>query len=159
MPQEIERKFLVKGESWRKPARGQRYRQGYLSTHPDRAVRVRVGGEQAFLTIKGRTKGATRLEFEYAILLAEANDMLDALCERPLIDKTRYEIEYGGLKWEVDEFHGENHGLVLAEVELEHEDQQIAKPDWLGEEVTHDPRYYNANLIKQPYSTWTAARE
>jgi len=153
MAQEIERKFLVTGEAWRQ-VDGTLYRQGYLNTTKERTVRVRRKGHQAFLTIKGETVGATRLEFEYEIPSDDADQMLDELCERPLIEKKRYKIEHQGLIWEVDEFFGENEGLILAEVELAHEDQAIPKPSWIGTEVTDDPRYFNANLVNHPYRQW-----
>ena len=153
MGREIERKFLVIGESWKKPGAGVLYRQGYLSTHKERVVRVRTMGDKAALTIKGVTVGASRLEFEYEITLDDAGQLLD-LCEKPLIEKTRYRIEHAGLVWEVDEFHGVNEGLVVAECELEAEDQEIEKPDWVGDEVTGDPRYYNANLVARPFTIW-----
>ena len=110
-------------------------------------------GERAVLTVKGAAQGAARPEFEYEIPLADAKELL-RLCEKPLIEKTRYRVESGGLVWEVDEFHGVNEGLVVAECELEAEDQAIARPDWVGEEVTDDPRYYNANLVARPYRDW-----
>lgn len=154
MATEIERKFLVKGDEWRKLGKGTVYRQGYLSTVKERVVRVRTIDDKGYLTIKGITTGATRLEFEYEIPVEDANQMLDELCERPLIEKTRYVVEYGGLTWEIDEFAGENQGLILAEVELSSEDQQIELPDWIGEEVTGDPRYFNSNLIKHPFTRW-----
>ncbi len=154
MPREIERKFRVKGEAWRSAAQGTLYRQGYLSAVPERTVRVRIAGQKGFLTVKGSSVGATRLEFEYEIPLADARRLLDELCERPPIEKTRYTIDFGGLTWEVDEFAGENAGLIIAEVEVGDEAQQIQLPEWVGEEVTGDPRYYNANLIRQPYSRW-----
>ena len=117
-------------------------------------MRVRVAGDQGTLTIKGITVGATRREFEYEIPLDEARTILDELCERPLIEKTRHVIEWEGFTWEIDEFSGVNAGLIVAEVELEHEDQAFPRPPWLGEEVTDDARYFNANLIRRPYSTW-----
>ena len=156
MPQEIERKFLVKGEGWRLAARGTPYRQGYLSTVPERSVRVRLIRDKGYLTVKGITVGATRAEYEYEIPAVEAGEMLDNLCERPLIEKTRYRLEHHGLTWEVDEFDGDNAGLIIAEVELDHEDQAITLPDWVGKEVTGDRRYYNASLIADPYSSWTS---
>lgn len=149
---EIERKFLVRGQGWRQ-GQAQRYSQGYLNRAAERTVRVRIAGEQAFLTIKGRSQGASRLEFEYPVPLADAQALLQ-LCEGPLIEKTRYTLEQDGLRWEVDEFHGENAGLVLAEVELASEDQAISRPDWLGEEVTGDERYYNSRLSEQPFGRW-----
>ena len=156
MPVEIERKFLVQGDAWRCLAAGSYYRQGYLSTVAARTVRVRVVGDTGFLTIKGVTVNATRAEYEYVIPVQDAHAMLDGLCERPLIEKTRYRIEHQGLVWEVDEFTGENAGLLLAEVELDSADQAITLPDWVGQEVTGEPRYYNANLIANPFSQWPA---
>lgn len=154
MAQEIERKFLVSSDAWRELASGTNYRQGYLSTVKERTVRVRTIDDKGYLTIKGITVGATRAEYEYEIPADEANELLDNLCERPLIEKTRYKISHGGLTWEVDEFAGNNQGLIVAEVELTAEDQEVALPDWAGEEVTGDPRYFNSNLIANPYSTW-----
>ncbi len=154
MGQEIERKFLVKGDAWRKSASGIRYRQGYLSTAKKRTVRVRVAGESAWLTVKGENQGAVRSEFEYEIPLIDAEQLLDELCKRPLIEKIRYHIPAGQLTWEVDEFFGENAGLIVAEVELYSPEQEIDLPSWVGEEVTEDPRYYNANLIKNPFKDW-----
>ena len=154
MAKEIERKFLVAGEDWRALARGTRYRQGYLSTVKERTVRVRTIDDKGFLTIKGITVGATRSEYEYEIPAADADEMLDELCEQPIIEKIRYEIPLAGVTWEVDEFLGVNDGLIVAEVELQSEDQSFPKPDWIGEEVTDDPKYFNANLIARPFSTW-----
>ena len=153
MGTEIERKFRVKEGAWRE-ANATRYRQGYLSTVKERTVRVRTINDKAYLTIKGITVGASRAEFEYEIPVADAEEMLDNLCEKPLIEKNRYEVDAGTLTWEVDEFFGENQGLVIAEIELQSEDQPFDKPDWVADEVTSDPRYYNANLIKHPYSSW-----
>ena len=147
MNQEIERKFLLKDDSWRSLAKGKKYRQGYLNSVKERIVRVRTIDDKGFLTVKGMVTGATRAEFEYNIPADEAEAMLDDLCENPLIEKNRYKIEFGGLVWEVDEFIGENQGLTMAEVELESEDQSFEKPAWIGEEVTGDPRYFNSNLI------------
>ena len=154
MPQEIERKYRVKDNGWRGLGPGVPYRQGYLSTVAERTVRVRLIRDKGWLTIKGITVGATRSEYEYEIPADEAGEMLDILCERPLIEKTRYRIEHQGLTWEVDEFDGDNAGLIIAEVELEEESQAIVLPDWIGEEVTDDPRYYNANLIANPFTRW-----
>lgn len=154
MPQEIERKFLVSNESWRQAATGVAYRQGYLCAGRSRTVRVRIAGEHGYLTIKGATVGATRREYEYEIPFTEALAMLDELCPQPQIEKIRYAVAYGGFVWEVDEFLGPNLGLIVAEIELEHEDQPFAKPDWVGREVTGDPRYYNSALCKTPYSLW-----
>lgn len=149
---EIERKFLVSSDAWRS-APAVYFCQGYLNPSKERTVRVRVAGEQGFLTIKGKSTGASRAEFEYEIPVADAKQLL-ALCEGPLIEKYRRKIEFGGVLWEVDEFLGDNQGLVVAEVELESEQQVFVKPDWLGDEVTHDPRYYNSNLSVHPYSSW-----
>jgi CYTH domain-containing protein len=153
MPTEIERKFLLKNDQWRSLAKGTSYCQGYLATG-DCTVRVRLAGEQGFLTIKGKTTGISRSEYEYAIPVNDAQEMLHNLCQRPLIEKTRYQIDWEGLTWVVDEFSGENTGLILAEVELQDANQAIALPPWIGEEVSHDPRYYNSNLAKQPFSQW-----
>jgi CYTH domain-containing protein len=151
---EIERKFLVVGEAWRAGASGQVYRQGYLATDPDRTVRVRVVGNQGYLTVKGRSEGLVRAEFEYPIPSADATEMLDRLCPRPLIEKTRYRLVHAGRVWEVDEFSGENLGLVLAEVELSDPTEPIQLPEWVGDEVSDDPRYYNANLARHPFGRW-----
>ena len=159
MAREIERKYVLKNDGWRKEAgSGTSYRQGYLSTDPERSVRVRIGGGQAFLTIKGKTEGAGRSEFEYPIPHNDGEQILAQLCHRPLIEKTRYIIRHGDLKWEIDEFHGQNRGLIIAEVELSDDQRHIDKPDWLGEEVTPDPRYYNLNLVANPYSNWIENR-
>jgi len=156
MPVEIERKFLLKNDDWRGLAPGRHYRQGYLSTVAARTVRVRVIEDSGYLTIKGATTNVTRAEYEYAIPVQDAHAILDTLCERPLIEKTRYRIEHQGMVWEVDEFAGENAGLLIAEVELDSEDQVITLPEWIGEEVTGEPRYFNANLIASPFSQWPA---
>ena len=153
MALEIERKFLVKEDDWRNE-QGTMYRQGYLNSDEERTVRVRVIDDRGYLTVKGISRGAVRVEYEYQIPKAEAVAMLDDLCEKPLIEKRRYKIEYKGLVWEVDEFFGDNQGLIVAEVELESEDQVYIKPEWIGEEVTSDPKYFNANLIHHPYSKW-----
>ncbi len=156
MPQEIERKYLVTSDAWREGAVGERYRQGYLGTDKERTVRVRVAGDAGFLTVKGISVGVARAEYEYPIPREHAEEMLDRLCLRPLVEKTRYRIRCGELTWEVDDFTGENAGLVVAEVELTDEHQAIALPPWVGREVTDDPRYFNANLVARPYSTWRA---
>jgi CYTH domain-containing protein len=153
MALEIERKFLVKDDDWRN-GQGMMYRQGYLNSDENRSVRVRVIGDRGYLTVKGISQGATRVEYEYEIPKAEADAMLDNLCEKPLITKKRYKIEFKGFVWEVDEFLGENQGLIIAELELESEDQVFIKPEWIGEEVTGDPKYFNSNLIHRPYSKW-----
>lgn len=154
MGKEIERKFLVKGEEWKKGAKGTVYRQGYLSSAKERVVRVRTIEDKGFLTIKGITKGVSRSEFEYEISAEDAGIMLDGICEKPLIEKKRYKVPVGGLVFEVDEFFGENAGLVVAEVELQDENQKIDLPAWVGDEVSGDPRYFNSNLIKHPFRKW-----
>lgn len=154
MAKEIERKFLIAKDSWRELANGVAYRQGYLSTVKERTVRVRTIDDKGFLTIKGITIGATRAEYEYEVPADDANAMLDDLCETPIIEKNRYKIPFGGLIWEVDEFLGVNQGLIVAEVELTDEDQAFDRPEWIGEEVTGDPKYFNSNLIAKPFSTW-----
>ena len=154
MGKEIERKFLVKGEEWKAAAKGIVYRQGYLSSIKERVVRVRTIEDKGFLTIKGITKGVSRSEFEYEISVEDADTMLDDICEKPLIEKKRYKIPVGGLVFEVDEFFGENAGLIVAEVELADEKQKIELPPWIGAEVSGDPRYFNSNLIKHPFTKW-----
>ena len=153
MAQEIERKYLVKGTAWKKLAQGNFYCQGYIATVGKQTVRVRIIGEQGYLTLKGASIGQTRSEFEYPIPLADAREILDTLCDRPLIEKIRYKIPQGDLIWEVDEFLGENAGLIIAEVELTDENQEVELPEWIERQVT-DPKYYNANLAKHPYSKW-----
>lgn len=154
MGKEIERKFLVKSDEWKSLAKGKYYRQGYLSTVKERVVRVRTIDDKGYLTIKGVTTGISRSEFEYEIPADDANLMLDNLCEKPIIEKYRAKVPQGDLVWEIDEFHGENEGLVIAEIELQSEDQQFEKPSWIGEEVSGDPKYFNSNLIKNPYTKW-----
>ena len=151
---EIEFKFLVTSDEWRKGARGTAYHQGYLSTDPDRVVRVRLEGEIGKLTVKGKRVGPEAAEFEYEIPAADAEFLLENLCIKPVIEKTRYKINFAGNLWEVDEFHGINKGLILAEIEVESKDQEFQKPEWIGEDVTKDPRYRNANLVANPYSKW-----
>jgi len=154
MGKEIERKFLVKDETYKTLVERILYYQGFLNTSKERVVRVRVVGDKSFLTIKGLSKGATRTEFEYEIPVEDAKIMLEELCEKPIIIKYRYNIQIGDLLWEVDEFKAENEGLVIAEIELHDEFQNFVKPNWIGEEVTEDPKYYNANLIKHPFGSW-----
>ncbi len=153
MAAEIERKFLVTGDSWNDGSPGVRIAQGYLSFDPDRSVRVRLAGDGAWLTIKGRTAGITRAEFEYPIPPKDARELLE-MCLPSLIDKTRHRIPFGGHVWEVDVFHGANGGLVMAEVELEDESQRPVLPPWVGEEVTSDFRYSNASLAVRPFGTF-----
>lgn len=155
MATEIERKFLVKGDAWRGEAdAGTRFRQGYLIGAEKASVRVRIEGDRANLNIKSATLGVRRQEYEYPIPLDEAEELLDTLCEKPQIEKTRYRVHHGCHEWEVDVFHGDNEGLVVAEVELEDEAEAFALPDWVGEEVSDDPRYYNVCLTRHPYKEW-----
>jgi CYTH domain-containing protein len=151
---EIERKYLVVDDAWRAGVIGTVFRQGYLSTVKERIVRVRVAGDRGYLTVKGITIEAARSEFEYEIPAGEAAQMLDELCERPLIEKTRYKVEDAGLTWDIDEFAGVNEGLTIAEVEIEDKGQTITPPKWVGDEVTDDPRYFNSNLIAHPFTEW-----
>ncbi|MET3130060.1 adenylate cyclase [Oxalobacteraceae bacterium GrIS 1.11] len=151
---EIERKFLLRGEAWRSLGQPVLLRQGYLSSQRERVVRVRVEGDQASLTIKGPNVGTSRGEWEYPIPLADAEQLLERLCEQPLIEKYRRRIAFEGMVWEVDEFLGANAGLLVAEIELSSEDQAFARPDWIGAEVSDDARYFNANLIAHPFSSW-----
>jgi adenylate cyclase len=151
---EIERKFLLCGDGWRALGQPVLLRQGYLSSQRERVVRVRIEGGAAMLTIKGISVGASRGEWEYPIPLADAEQLLDGLCEQPLVEKYRRRIDFGGMVWEVDEFLGANAGLVVAEIELESEQQAFARPDWIGAEVTDDARYFNSSLIRHPYSQW-----
>ncbi|MDX2213567.1 MAG: CYTH domain-containing protein [Oculatellaceae cyanobacterium bins.114] len=153
MAVEIERKFLVKGDEWRSLAQGTLYRQGYIASG-QRTVRVRIAGDHAYLTIKGGSNGIARSEYEYEIPLVDAIEMLATLCDRPLIEKIRYRLDYQGLLWEIDEFMGENHGLIMAEVELTDVNQVVSLPAWVGEEVSTDVRYFNSNLAKHPFQSW-----
>lgn len=155
MPSEIERKFLVQDDGWRQLARDPvRIRQGYIIGSTNASVRVRVSGERAWLNIKSATVGVTRAEFDYEIPLSEAEQLIDTLCVRPLIEKTRYFVDHAGHCWEVDVFEGDNAGLVVAEIELGSEDEPFERPPWAGKEVSQDPRYYNAALVNLPYSRW-----
>lgn len=154
MAKEIERKFLVQGDAWRALASGRYYCQGYIPTQGNQTVRVRIIGDQGYLTLKGPTRGISRSEFEYEIPGADARAILSELCQRPLIEKHRHKIPVGNVVWEVDEFLGENQGLLLAEVELSHPDQTVELPGWIGAEVTGDPRYYNSNLVQYPFKDW-----
>lgn len=155
MGQEIERKFLVIGDSWRRAAVGEVMRQGYIPTQDARTVRVRqVGDRAAYLTLKGSAVGLVRPEFEYPIPVEDAEVILETLCAPPLIEKTRYRLPLGEVVWEIDEFWGDNQGLIVAEVELTSPDQAVDLPDWVGAEVTHDLRYQNSNLARHPYNTW-----
>ena len=155
MATEIERKFLLTSDSWRDDAdAGTHFRQGYLIGAERASVRVRIEGESANINIKSATLGVERMEYEYPIPLADAQELLDTLCEQPQIEKTRYHVPFGDHLWEVDVFAGDNEGLVVAEVELKSADEAFAMPSWAGEEVSHDTRYYNVCLVKHPYSEW-----
>ena len=153
MPKEIERKFLVVSDEYKNSPR-KYYKQGYLSVEPDKTVRVRVVGDKGFLTVKGRNNGISRAEYEYEIPAADANDMLDNLVKTGVIEKWRYVCVVDGKKWEVDEFLGDNAGLVVAEIELQSEDEPFTKPAWAGDEVSGDERYYNSSLSQNPYKNW-----
>jgi adenylate cyclase len=154
MPKEIERKFLTTSDAWRENVNEAiSIKQGYLNGNPDRTVRVRVAGEKGWLTVKGRNVGVTRPEYEYEIPVGEALEMI-RLCEQPVIEKTRYLVVAYGKTWEVDVFCGENEGLTVAEIELETEEEAFTLPDWVGEEVSADPRYYNVSLMRRPFGGW-----
>lgn len=155
MPVEIERKFLVQGDDWRAAVeRSEFYRQGYLAGSKRCSVRVRVGGARAWLGLKGRVSDTVRREYEYAIPLHEANEILDELCEEGRVEKRRHWVPYAGRQWEVDEFTGANAGLVVAELELDDEDEVFSRPPWLGREVTDDARFLNTSLALRPWSAW-----
>ena len=155
MNREIERKFRVVDDLYKSGSTSCLYKQGYLCTDSDRTVRIRLAGEKGFVTIKGKTVGCSRAEYEYEIPAADAASMLDTLCLHPLVEKIRYrQGGPDGKVWEVDEFLGENEGLVVAEIELADENEPFARPAWLGEEVTGDVRYYNSYLSQNPYKRW-----
>ena len=154
MAVEIERKFLVDLERCPLPANGRLIRQGYIQTTTNTAVRVRIRGDSAFLTLKGENRGAARSEFEYSIPVEDALQIVAEMCEGRVVEKTRYEIPFANHLWEVDIFSGKNQGLCIAEVELASEDEPVDLPPWVTEEVTGDPRYYNANLLGHPYQDW-----
>lgn len=154
MPVEIERKFLVANANWKlKINKETPIKQGYLSSNLKRTVRVRVKGDKGYLTIKGKTINTTRAEYEYEIPLSDALEMMD-LCENPLIEKTRYEVLANGDLWEIDVFEGDNKGLIVAEIELESEDQEITLPLWIAKEVSHERKYFNSELINNPFKSW-----
>lgn len=159
MATEIERKFLINEDMALPEGGGVRFTQGYLPGSGAVSTRVRIAGDEAWLTIKGPTEGNSRLEFEYPIPLDEAEQLLTQLCERPLIDKRRYLLEEGGKTWELDIFAGDNLGLRVAEVELESEDEAVELPEWVVREVSGEARYYNVNLVRHPYSQWSEAEK
>jgi len=155
MPIEIERKFLLSNNTWRdEVVKSSRIRQGYMGIIDKASVRIRIQGDKANINVKSATLDIRRMEYEYEIPLDEAEEMLDQLCNQPQIDKTRFIVKRDGHVWEIDEFYGDNEGLTVAEVELGSEDEAVIKPDWIGEEVTTDPRYYNVSLIKHPFKEW-----
>jgi len=158
MPKEIERKFLVKPRKWSELGPGLKIRQGYLCTTIERTVRVRTYGDHGYVTIKGKTSGISRDEYEYEIPFGDASEILDNLCIQPLIEKTRYRIPFKGHTFEVDEFTGANRGLTIAEVELKSAEENIELPDWIDRDVSDDPRYFNSNLAQKPLSTWEKSR-
>ncbi|HBX49498.1 MAG: adenylate cyclase [Bacteroidetes bacterium RIFOXYA12_FULL_35_11] len=151
---EIEKKFTVTNESWKEEQQGVLYMQGYICRNAGKSVRVRIAGNTSYLTIKGGRTGLSRDEFEYSIPVDDAKSLLEKYCEGKIIEKFRYKIMFEGKLWEVDEFLGNNKGLVMAEIELLSETEEFVKPDWIGKDVTNDPKYYNANMIDFPYSEW-----
>ena len=154
MAKEIVRKYLVTSTEWKSLSEKKLYRQGYLAINNGGVVRVRTVSDKGYLTIKSQRNNLTRDEFEYEIPFEDAEYMLENLCIKPLVEKYRTKINYNGMVWEVDDFIGENEGLVIAEIELEYENQKIDLPSWIGAEVTNDPKYYNSNLVNMPYSRW-----
>lgn len=155
MATEIEHKFLLANDDWRDEIdKSVYYKQGYLNANKQSSVRVRIADDKAWINIKSATLGTQRQEYEYLIPVSDANEMLDTLCDKPLIEKTRHFVTYEGYLWEIDEFANENQGLIVAEVELSSVGELFSKPAWLGLEVSEDVRYYNNMLAKQPYSTW-----
>ena len=154
MAQEIERKFLLKNENWKKEVSSQSIiKQGYLNSNPERTVRIRIRNNQGFLTIKSKNKGAVRNEFEYEIPLEEAEELI-LLCEQPVIEKIRYLVPKNNHIWEIDIFEGANQGLEVAEIELSHVNESFELPSWVDKDVTHETKYYNSQLIKMPFTAW-----
>ncbi len=155
MATEIERKFLIANDEWQLHiARKADMRQGYLAGSEQASIRVRIAGDRAYLNIKSATLGVTRKEYEYGIPMDDAKELLNTLCNGPIIEKTRFYVQEGRHTWEIDVFRGDNVGLVVAEIELKTEDEEFEKPNWAGEEVSHDTRYYNSCLVKHPYKDW-----
>lgn len=154
MAMEIEKKYLVLNNQYKSSAASALFRQGYLSVDLERSVRVRIYNGKGFLTVKGKTKSCSREEYEYEIPIEDAQRMLENLCIRPIIEKVRYFLTFEGRKWVIDEFSGVNEGLVIAEIELESEQQTFKKPEWVGLEITSDYRYFNSNLVEKPYQSW-----
>lgn len=156
MAKEIERKFLVNHDNWRKDVtKSIHYIQGYFTTNASCSIRIRVSGDKADLNIKSATLGITRTEYEYPLPLEDANEMLDHLCNKPLLEKTRYYVQHQGHLWEIDVFTGDNEGLIVAEIELKSAEEKFSLPDWAGKEVSDDPRYYNVCLVSHPYKDWS----
>ncbi len=155
MATETERKFLLQNDDWRRQVLSKKeISQGYLNSHAARTVRIRVTGGKGIITIKGKSRGISRAEYEYEIPVEEAKALL-MLCEKPIIEKTRFLVDFEGKTWEIDEFYGDNLGLAVAEVELQSETEEIGLPAWVGDEVSHDRKYFNSSLIKRPYTSWT----
>ncbi|HEY9061415.1 MAG TPA: CYTH domain-containing protein [Pseudobacteroides sp.] len=154
MGSEIERKFLTQSDDYKNMSKGVPYMQGYICSGKGRVVRVRIAGAKGYITIKGPHEGIKRAEYEYEIPVDDAREMLENLCTKPLIEKHRYSVPHEGFIWEIDEFHGENEGLVVAEIELDNENQKFSIPSWIGKEVTGESKYYNSSLIKNPYTKW-----
>jgi len=155
MATEIEHKFTLKNDNWRSEVvKSERLVQGYLAGNERSSIRVRIAGDKANLNIKSATLGIYRQEYEYEIPLADGEKILEDLCEKPVIDKVRHYVQYEGKTWEVDEFGGENEGLIVAEVELNSEDEEFAIPEWADKNVSGDPRYYNVSLVKHPFKNW-----
>ena len=151
---EIEKKFLIKNDNWKQfVSEEKEITQGYLNANPNRTVRVRIAGKLGFLTIKSKSKGSGRSEFEYEIPIEDATELIE-LCEKPILSKTRFIVKFENHKWEIDVFEKENKGLVVAEIELSKEDEFFLTPDWIGKEVTEETKYYNSQLIENPYSEW-----
>ncbi len=155
MATEIEHKFLLTGDGWKAHiVRSEQYKQGYLANNDRCSVRVRIAGDQAWLNIKSATLGTCRSEFDYPVPADDAEQILETLCARPFIEKTRYFVAHAGHLWEIDVFAGDNEGLMVAEIELSSEGEDFVRPEWVGEDVSHDRRYYNSALVEHPYREW-----
>jgi adenylate cyclase len=155
MATEIERKFLITNDNWRKDAdKGIYMVQGYMGSNEKSSIRVRINGDKAHLNIKSKTIGIQRSEYDYPIPVAEAKEILESLCDKPFIEKTRFLVMHDGHEWEIDVFSGDNEGLIVAELELDSADENFTLPDWAGKDVSDDPRYYNICLVTHPYKDW-----
>ncbi|MCP3875764.1 MAG: CYTH domain-containing protein [Desulfobacteraceae bacterium] len=159
MATEIERKFLLKYLPNELLTDSISISQGYMISKNGNVIRIRIFGDESFLTIKGKTVNTARKEFEYPIPREDAKEMLQLLCEKPFIEKIRHTIDHKGFEWVIDEFLGDNQGLIVAEIELGEIDQPFEKPDWIGKEVSHEPKYFNSNLVKNPYSIWVSNKK